>query len=60
MELGTTDFEVCDGWGLLLLLGFYLWGIKQANRMIATKNGEDAEAQLAGAGDPNPAVTPNL
>ena len=45
---------------LLVLLGFYIWGIKQANKMIARKNREDAEAHLAGSGDPNPAVTPNL
>lgn len=41
----------------LVLLGR---GIKQANKMIATKNREDAEAHLLGVEDPNPAVTTDL
>lgn len=45
---------------LLVLLGFYLWGIKQASKMIATKTREDAEAHLAGVEEQNPAVTPSL
>ena len=32
-----------------VLLGFYLWGIKQANKMIATKIREDGQAHLVGA-----------
>lgn len=43
---------------LVVLLGFYLWGIKQATKMIATKQREDAEALLAVAADPNAAVAP--
>jgi hypothetical protein len=43
-----------------VLLGFYLWGIKQANKMIATKNREDAEAHLLSVEDSNPAVATDL
>jgi hypothetical protein len=46
---------------LLLLLGFYLWGIKQASKMIARKEREEREAFLAGAAeDPNSAATQSL
>ena len=41
----------------LVLLGR---GIKQANKMIATKNREDAEAHLLGVEGSNPAVTTDL
>jgi hypothetical protein len=43
---------------LLVLLGFYIWGIKQASEMIVTKQREDAEALLAAPEDPNPAIAP--
>ncbi len=37
---------------LFVLLAFYLWGIRQANKMIAIKQREDAEA-FSAEGDPN-------
>ena len=43
---------------LLVLLAFYLWGIKQASRMIAAKEQEDARALLAAAEQPNPVAVP--
>jgi hypothetical protein len=45
---------------LLVLLGFYLWGIKQANKMTATNIREDGQAHPVGVEDSNPAVTPHL
>ena len=62
MELGAADFQTCDGWSDLPLgaAGVLSMGIKQANKMIATKNREDAEAHLLSVEDPNPAVTTDL
>ncbi|MBL4580879.1 MAG: hypothetical protein JKY29_03595 [Gammaproteobacteria bacterium] len=37
---------------LMVLLAFYLWGIKQASVMIVTKQREDAQTLLAAADDP--------
>jgi len=45
---------------LLVLLGFYLWGIKQASNMMARKVREDRAASSAGMEDPNPAATQSL
>lgn len=39
---------------LMVLLAFYLWGIKQASKMIVAKEQEDAQALLAAREDPNP------
>ena len=51
MELGTADFQTCDGWSDLPLgaAGVLSMGIKQANKMIATKIREDGQAHLVGA-----------
>jgi len=42
----------------LVLLTFYLWGIKQASKMITLKHKENAEALLAAAEDPNSSAAP--